>query len=231
MKKQTKNRKEKLANIDFSKSYNPVEAIKILKNNTFAKFDETLEIAINLKINSEKTDQNIRGVINLPKGSGKSIRVAVMAKGDKAKQALAAGADIVGDEDLVQQVSSGQINFDLLIASPDMMPVIGKIGKILGPKGLMPNPKLGTVTQDVSTAVKNAKSGQVQYKNDKAGIVHAGIGKLNFNEEDLLENIKAFYNSIHKNKPDSIKGSFIKKVTIASTMGFGLKINAEDLRS
>ena len=230
MKKQTKNRKEKLANIDFSKSYNPVEAIKILKNNTFAKFDETLEIAINLKINSEKTDQNIRGVINLPKGSGKSIRVAVMAKGDKAKQALAAGADIVGDEDLVQQVSSGQINFDLLIATPDMMPVIGKIGKILGPKGLMPNPKLGTVTPDVSKAVKNAKSGQVQYKNDKAGIVHAGIGKLNFKDEDLLENIRAFYNSIHKNKPDSIKGSFIKKVTIASTMGFGLEINAGDLR-
>ena len=229
MKKQSKNRKEKLENIDFSKSYNPVEAIKILKNNTFAKFDETLEIAINLKINSEKTDQNIRGVINLPKGSGKSIRVAVMAKGDKAKQALAAGADIVGDEDLVQQVSSGQINFDLLIASPDMMPVIGKIGKILGPKGLMPNPKLGTVTQDVSKAVENAKSGQVQYKNDKAGIVHAGIGKLNFNEEDLLENIKAFYSSIQKSKPDSIKGSFIKKVTIASTMGFGLEINAGDL--
>ena len=230
MKKQSKNRKEKLANIDFSKSYNPIEAIKILKDNAFAKFDETLEIAINLKINSEKTDQNIRGVINLPKGSGKSIRVAVMAKDDKAKQALAAGADIVGDEDLVQQVSSGQINFDLLIATPDMMPVIGKIGKILGPKGLMPNPKLGTVTLDVSKAVKNAKSGQVQYKNDKAGIVHAGIDKLNFNDEDLLENIRAFYNSIHKSKPDSIKGSFIKKVTIASTMGFGLEINAGDIR-
>jgi len=230
MKKQSKNRKEKLENIDFSKSYNPVEAIKILKNNTFAKFDETLEIAINLKINSEKTDQNIRGVINLPKGSGKSIRVAVIAKGDKAKEASEAGANIVGDEDLIQQVSSGQINFDLLIATPDMMPVIAKIGKILGPKGLMPNPKLGTVTQEVSKAVKNAKSGQVQYKNDKAGIVHAGIGKLNFNEEDLLENIKAFYSSIQKSKPDSIKGSFIKKVTIASTMGFGLEINAGDLR-
>ena len=230
MKKQTKNRKEKLANIDFSKSYNPVEAIKILKKNAFAKFDETLEIAINLKINSEKTDQNIKGVMNLPKGSGKSIRVAVIAKGDKAKEASEAGANIVGDEDLIQQVSSGQINFDLLIATPDMMPVIAKIGKILGPKGLMPNPKLGTVTQDVSTAVKNAKSGQVQYKNDKAGIVHAGIGKLNFKEEDLLENIKAFYNSINKNKPDTIKGSFIKKVTIASTMGFGLEINAGDLR-
>ncbi len=230
MKKQTKNRKEKLANIDFSKSYNPVEAIKILKKNAFAKFDETLEIAINLKINSEKTDQNIKGVMNLPKGSGKSIRVAVIAKGDKAKEASEAGANIVGDEDLIQQVSSGQINFDLLIATPDMMPVIAKIGKILGPKGLMPNPKLGTVTQEVSKAVKNAKSGQVQYKNDKAGIVHAGIGKLNFNEEDLLENIKAFYSSIQKSKPDSIKGSFIKKVTIASTMGFGLEINAGDLR-
>ena len=230
MKKQSKNRKEKLSNIDFSKSYNPIEAIKILKDNAFAKFDETLEIAINLKINSEKTDQNVRGVINLPKGSGKSIKVAVMAKNDKAKEASEAGADIVGDEDLVKQVSSGQINFDLLIATPDMMPVVGKIGKILGPKGLMPNPKLGTVTQDVSKAVKDAKSGQVQYKNDKAGIVHAGIGKLNFKEEDLLENIKAFYNSINKNKPDTIKGSFIKKVTIASTMGFGLEINAGDLR-
>ena len=229
MKKQSKNRKEKLENIDFSKSYNPVEAIKILKKNAFAKFDETLEIAINLKINSEKTDQNIKGVMNLPKGSGKSIRVAVIAKGDKAKEASEAGANIVGDEDLIQQVSSGQINFDLLIATPDMMPVIAKIGKILGPKGLMPNPKLGTVTQEVSKAVKNAKSGQVQYKNDKAGIVHAGIGKLNFNEEDLLENIKAFYNSIQKSKPDSIKGSFIKKVTIASTMGFGLEINAGDI--
>ena len=230
MKKQSKNRKEKLENIDFSKSYNPIEAIKILKDNAFAKFDETLEIAINLKINSEKTDQNIKGVMNLPKGSGKSIRVAVIAKGDKAKEASEAGANIVGDEDLIQQVSSGQINFDLLIATPDMMPVIAKIGKILGPKGLMPNPKLGTVTQEVSKAVKNAKSGQVQYKNDKAGIVHAGIGKLNFNDEYLLENIRAFYNSIDKSKPDSIKGSFIKKVTIASTMGFGLEINAGDIR-
>jgi len=137
---------------------------------------------------------------------------------------------MVGDEDLAQQISSGKINFDLLIATPDMMPSIGKVGKILGPKGLMPNPKLGTVTQDVITAVKNAKSGQVQYKNDKAGIVHAGIGKLNFKEEDLVENIKAFYDSIHKSKPDGVKGSFIKKVTIASTMGFGLEISAGDLR-
>ena len=231
MSKLSKKRKEKIADIDFSKSYDPKEAIKILKNNSYVKFDETLEIAINLGIDSGKTDQNIRGVINLPKGSGKKIRVAVMAKGDQAKKANNAGADIVGDDNLVQQVSAGQINFDILIATPDMMPVIGKIGKILGPKGLMPNPKLGTVTQDVLTAVKNAKSGQVQYRNDKAGIVHAGIGKLNFKEEDLLENIKAFYESIHKSKPEGVKGSFIKKVTIASSMGFGLEINVGNLRS
>ena len=231
MSKLSKKRKEKIADIDFSKSYDPKEAIKILKNNSYVKFDETLEIAINLGIDSGKTDQNIRGVINLPKGSGKKIRVAVMAKGDQAIKANNAGADIVGDDNLVQQVSAGQINFDILIATPDMMPVIGKIGKILGPKGLMPNPKLGTVTQDVLTAVKNAKSGQVQYRNDKAGIVHAGIGKLNFKEEDLLENIKAFYESIHKSKPEGVKGSFIKKVTIASSMGFGLEINVGNLRS
>jgi len=231
MSKLSKKRKEKIADIDFSKSYDPKEAIKILKNNSYVKFDETLEIAINLGIDSGKTDQNIRGFINLPKGSGKKIRVAVMAKGDQAKKANNAGADIVGDDNLVQQVSAGQINFDILIATPDMMPVIGKIGKILGPKGLMPNPKLGTVTQDVLTAVKNAKSGQVQYRNDKAGIVHAGIGKLNFKEEDLLENIKAFYESIHKSKPEGVKGSFIKKVTIASSMGFGLEINVGNLRS
>ena len=153
-----------------------------------------------------------------------------MAKGDKGKEATDAGADIVGCDDLVKEISSGKINFDLLIATPDMMPVIGKIGKILGPKGLMPNPKLGSVTLDIATAVKNAKSGQVKYKNDKAGIIHAGIGKLSFKEEDLLENMKAFYESIHKSKPETVKGSFIKKITIASTMGFGLKINAADLR-
>ena len=231
MKKLSKRRKEKITDIDFSKAYKPSEAIKILKDNTYVKFDETLDIAINLGINPEKTDQNIRGVMNLPKGSGKKIKIAVMVKGDKTKEATEAGADIVGSDDLVEQISSGKISFDLLIATPDMMPVIGKIGKILGPKGLMPNPKLGTVTQDVATAVKNAKSGQIKYKNDKGGVVHAGIGKLNFKEEDLLENLKAFYESINKSKPDTVKGSFIKKVTIASTMGFGLKINAENLRS
>ena len=228
--KQSKNRKNLIGKIDINKNYEPIDAIKLLKENSYVKFNESLEIAINLRIDSNKTDQNIRGVLNLPKGTGKKIRVAVMAKGDKAQEAKDAGADIVGDEDVSQQVSSGKINFDILIATPDMMPSIGKIGKILGPKGLMPNPKLGTVTQDIKSAVKNSKSGQVQYKNDKAGIVHAGLGKLDFKEEDLLENLKAFYSSISKNKPDAVKGSFVKKVTIASTMGFGLKINFASLR-
>tara|TARA_Y100000590_G_scaffold246223_1_gene276647 strand:- start:164 stop:856 length:693 start_codon:yes stop_codon:yes gene_type:complete len=230
MNKLTKNRKDKSKNIDLSKVYNPIEAIKILKENSYVKFSETLEIAINLKIDTEKTDQNIRGVLNLPKGTGKKITIAVIAKGDKAKEALDSGADIVGDEDLISNISSGKIDFDKLIATPDMMSNISKVAKILGPKGLMPNPKLGTVSQDIANTVKNAKSGQIQYKNDKAGIVHAGIGKLDFNENDLLENLKAFYESISKSKPDTVKGSFIKKVTIASTMGFGLQINASELR-
>ena len=228
--RQSKNRKNLIKKLENGKVYEPIEAIKLLKENSYVKFDESLEVAINLKIDSKKTDQNVRGVLSLPKGTGKKIRVAVMAKGDKAKEASDAGADIVGDDDLAQQVTNGKINFDLLIATPDMMPTVGKIGKILGPKGLMPNPKLGTVTQDVKAAVSNAKAGQVQFKNDKAGIIHAGIGKLNFTEEDLLENLKSFYTSISKSKPDTVKGSFIKKVSIASTMGFGLQINTTSLR-
>ena len=226
----SKNRKNITEKFDSNKIYDPIEAINLLKENSYVKFDESLEVAINLGIDSNKTDQNIRGVINLPKGSGKKIRIAVMAKGEKAKEAKEAGADIVGDDDLAQQVISGKIDFDLLIATPDMMPTIGKIGKILGPKGLMPNPKLGTVTQDIKLAVLNAKSGQIQFKNDKAGIVHAGIGKLNFKDEDLIENLKVFFTTISKSKPDTVKGSFIKKVSIASTMGFGLKINTTSLR-
>tara|TARA_Y100000741_G_scaffold215740_1_gene164453 strand:- start:118 stop:807 length:690 start_codon:yes stop_codon:yes gene_type:complete len=226
----SKNRKKIQENFDTSKVYEPIEGIKLLKDNSYVKFEESLEVAINLGIDPNKTDQNIKGILNLPKGTGKNIKVAVMAKGDKAKEAKDAGADIVGDDDIAKKVSEGQIDFDLLIATPDMMPAIGKIGKILGPKGLMPNPKLGTVTQDVKSAVTNAKSGQVQYKNDKSGIVHAGIGKLKFSEEDLLENLKAFYSTISKNKPDTVKGSFIKKVSIASTMGFGLEINVGSLR-
>ena len=172
----------------------------------------------------------VRGVIGLPNGTGKSVRVAVFARDAKADEARQAGADVVGAEDLMQTVQGGKIEFDRCIATPDMMPIVAKVARILGPRGLMPNPKLGTVTQDIKSAVSNAKSGQVQYKNDKAGIVHAGIGKLNFSEEDLLENLKAFYSVISKSKPDAVKGSFIKKVSIASTMGFGLQINSSILR-
>ena len=226
----TKNNKKMLEAVDTSKVYDPVEAIKILKSNKYANFNETLEVAINLGIDPNKTDQGIRGVTSLPKGTGKSIKVAVLAKGDKQTEAKEAGADLVGENELIDSISSGKIPFDLLIASPDMMPSVGKVAKILGPKGLMPNPKLGTVTQDIATAVKNAKTGQVQFKNDKSGIVHAGIGKMNFDDNDLLENLKFFYTSINKSKPDSVKGSFIKKVTIASTMGVGLEINLASLR-
>ena len=226
----TKNNKKLLDSIDVSKSYEPIDAIKILKENKYAKFDETLEVAINLGIDSNKTDQGIRGVTSLPKGTGKSINVAVLAKGDKQKEAKDAGADLVGENDLIETISSGKVSFDLLIASPDMMPSVGKVAKILGPKGLMPNPKLGTVTPDIATAVKNAKAGQVQFKNDKGGIVHAGIGKMSFDDNDLLENLKFFYSSINKSKPETVKGSFIKKVTIASTMGVGLEINLASLR-
>jgi large subunit ribosomal protein L1 len=229
MKNLSKNRKNTLSKIDLTKTYNASDAIKILIDNSFVKFDETLDVAIKLNINPTKTDQNIRGVIDLPRGTGKSIRIAVMAKGDEAKVAEDSGADIVGNEDLFQKISDGKIDFDLLIATPDMMPTIGKLGKILGPKGLMPNPKLGTVTKDLSTAIKKAKAGQVQFKNDKAGIVHAGIGKLKFKESYLLDNLKSFYNEINKSKPVTVKGNFIKKVSIASTMGFGLDVNIGDL--
>ena len=228
--KKTKNNKKIFEAIDATKVYEPIDSIKILKENKYAKFNETLDVAINLGIDPNKTDQGIRGVTNLPKGTGKSIKIAVLTKGDKQTEAKEAGADLVGENELIESIASGKIAFDLLIASPDMMPSVGKVAKILGPKGLMPNPKLGTVTQDIATAVKNAKSGQVQFKNDKAGIVHAGIGKMNFDDNDLLENLKFFYTSINKSKPESVKGSFIKKVTIASTMGVGLEINLASLR-
>ena len=228
--KKTKNNKKILEAIDFTKVYEPIDAIKILKENKYAKFNETLDVAINLGIDPNKTDQGIRGVTNLPKGTGKSIKIAVLTKGDKQTEAKEAGADLVGENDLIESIASGKIAFDLLIASPDMMPSVGKVAKILGPKGLMPNPKLGTVTPDIATAVKNVKAGQVQFKNDKGGIVHAGIGKMSFDENDLLENLKFFYSSINKSKPETVKGSFIKKVTIASTMGVGLEINLASLR-
>ena len=230
MTKITKNRKNLFENIDKDQVFEPIEAIKILKEKTYVKFNETIDVSINLSIDTNKSDQNIKGVINLPKGTGKKIIVAVITTEDKQNDAKENGADLVGGEELIETLSSGKINFEILIASPDMMPKLGKVAKILGPKGLMPNPKLGTVSNDIGKAVKDAKSGQVKFKNDKAGIVHAGIGKLDFSEENILENLKTFYSSVVKNKPESVKGSFVKKVTIASTMGIGLQVNQASLR-
>ena len=228
--KLTKNRKKILADLDTTKVYEPLEAIKILKEKSYVKFNETIDIVINLGIDSNKTDQSIKGLVNLPKGTGKTVTVAVIANEDKHNDAKTNGADIVGSDDLIENISKSKINFDILIATPDMMPKLGKVAKILGPKGLMPNPKLGTVTNEIAKSVKDAKSGQVKFKNDKSGIVHAGVGKIEFSEDDLLENIKTFYSSVVKSKPDAVKGSFIKKVTIASTMGVGLNINQASLR-
>ncbi len=226
----SKNRKKILEVIDTAKIYEPIEAIKILKDKSFVKFNETIDISINLGIDSSKTDQNIKGVTNLPKGTGKNIKVAVVTSDENFNEAKNSGADLVGTQDLIDTISKGKIEFDILIASPDVMPSLGKVAKILGPKGLMPNPKLGTVSKEITNAVKNAKSGQVKFKNDKSGIVHAGIGKLSFSEDDIIENLKVFYTSIIKSKPDAVKGSFVKKVTIASTMGVGLQINQASLR-
>ena len=228
--KPSKNRKMLLKELDLNKIYEPIEAIKILKEKTFVKFNESIDISINLNIDSNKTDQNIKGVTQLPNGTGKNIIVGVISSEEKIKDAKENGADIIGGQDLIDTISSGKIDFDILIATSDMMPLLGKVAKILGPKGLMPNPKLGTVTNDIAKAVKDAKSGQVKFKNEKSGIVHAGIGKLTFDENDLLSNLKTFYSAIVKSKPDTIKGSFIKKVTIASTMGVGLQINQASLR-
>ena len=226
----TKKRKKILEDFNISKVYEPLEAIKILKDKSYVKFNETIDISINLGIDSNKTDQNIKGVVNLPSGSGKTVKVAVIANDEKQNDAKINGADLVGSDDIIDTISKSKIEFDILIATPDMMPKLSKVAKILGPKGLMPNPKLGTVTNEISKSVKDAKSGQVKFKNDKSGIVHAGIGKIDFSDDDLLENIKTFYSTIVKSKPDTVKGSFIKKVTIASTMGIGLIINQASLR-
>ena len=230
MKKINKKMKDIYSKIDKERNYNLDEAIDLIKNSPAAKFEETLDIAINLSLNAGKTDQSVRGVINLPHGTGKNIRIAVVAKDENASKARESGADIVGDTDFIKSIESGEINFDRLIATPDMMPQLAKIGQILGPKGLMPNPKLGTVTNDVSKAIKDAKKGQVQFKNDKSGIIHAGVGKLSFDKEKLRDNIKTFFEAILKNKPEGIKGSYVKRVSIASTMGIGIKLNVADLQ-
>ena len=217
--------------IDARAVYELTEAVKLVKERAKTKFDETIEIAMNLGVDPRHADQNVRGVVSLPHGTGKSVRVAVFAKGDKAEEAKNAGADIVGADDLAEQVQAGQMDFDRVIATPDMMPLVGRLGKVLGPRGLMPNPKLGTVTADVAQAVQDAKGGQVQFRVEKAGIVHAGVGKASFTEEALVENVKAFVGAINRAKPSGAKGSYIKKVSLSSTMGPGLKLEVSSLVS
>ena len=213
------------------KMYTVDEAVKIIKARAKAKFDETVEIAMNLGVDPKHADQMVRGVCNLPNGSGRTARVAVFAKGAKAEEAKAAGADIVGAEDLVEIVSKGTINFDRCIATPDMMGLVGRLGKVLGPRGLMPNPRVGTVTMDVVGAVKGAKGGSVEFRVEKAGIVHAGVGKASFTEQALVENIKAFVDAVVKAKPQGSKGTYLKKVSLSSTMGPGLKVDASTVSS
>ena len=210
--------------IDRNKLYKLDEAIKMVRERASAKFDETIEIAINLGVDPRHADQMVRGVVNLPNGTGKTVRVAVFAKDAKADEAKAAGADIVGAEDLMEAIQGGKIDFDRCIATPDMMPLVGRLGKILGPRNLMPNPKVGTVTPDVAGAVKAAKGGAVEYRVEKAGILHAGIGKVSFSEEALMQNIKAFTDAVQKSKPAGAKGTYVKKVAVSSTMGPGVHV-------
>jgi large subunit ribosomal protein L1 len=214
-----------LKKVDGIKSYKLADAIAFLKENSSCKFDETVEVAINLNVDPRNADQNIRGMVSMPAGTGKTVRVAVFARGATADSAKEAGADFVGAEDLAEKITSGSIEFDVCIASPDMMGVVGRLGKILGPKGLMPNPKLGTVTPNVAAAIKGSKSGQVEYRLDKAGIVHAGLCKLSFAKEKIEENIRAFVGTVVKAKPASVKGSYLQSVSISSTMGVGLKLD------
>lgn len=217
--------------IDRKKTYGLGEAVKLIKERASAKFDETIEVAIALGVDPRHADQMVRGVVALPNGSGRSVRVAVFAKGDKADQAKAAGADIVGAEDLAEIVQSGKIDFDRCIATPDMMPLVGRLGKVLGPRGLMPNPRVGTVTMDVAGAVKGAKGGAVEFRVEKAGIVHAGVGKASFTETALVENIKAFVDAVVKARPAGAKGTYLKRVSISSTQGPGVKIDAQTVAS
>ena len=227
---QTGKRYKKVSEGINPETYYPLpEAVKMVKARAKAKFDETIEISLNLNIDPRKSEQNLRGTVMLPSGTGKTLRVAVFAKGARAEEAKAAGADIVGAEDLAEKVQGGQIDFDRAIATPDMMGLVGRLGKVLGPRGLMPNPKLGTVTANVTEAVKAAKGGQVEYRTEKAGIIHAGVGKASFTEAAIEANVRAFVGAITRSRPTGIKGSFLKKVSLSSTMGPGVKLDLTTL--
>jgi len=215
--------------IDRVKAYSIDEAVKMVKSRAGAKFDETVEVSMNLGVDPKHADQMVRGVCNLPNGSGRSVRVGVFARGAKADEARAAGAEVVGAEDLVEIVNGGKIDFDRCIAKPDMMPLVGRLGKVLGPRGMMPNPKVGTVTMDVTGAVKAAKGGAVEFRAEKAGIVHAGIGKASFTEQALVQNIKAFADAVSKAKPTGAKGTYIQRVSLSSTMGPGVRVETSSL--
>ncbi len=215
--------------IDRNKAYDLAEAVKMLKERATAKFDETIEVAMNLGVDPRHADQMVRGVVSLPNGTGRTVRVAVFARGAKAEEATTAGADIVGAEDLVETVQKGEINFDRCIATPDMMPLVGRLGKVLGPRGMMPNPKVGTVTMDIAAAVKASKGGAVEFRVEKAGIVHGGVGKASFDLDKLVENVRAFADAVVKAKPAGAKGNYLKKVAVTSTMGPGLKIDPATL--
>ncbi len=221
--------KAALAAVDGAKLYPLAEAVQLVKGNATAKFDETVELALYLGVDPRHADQMVRGAVTLPHGTGKTLRVAVFAKAEKADEARAAGADVVGAEDLAERVQGGQIDFDRCIATPDMMPLVGRLGRILGPRGLMPNPKLGTVTPNVREAVEAAKGGQVQFKVEKAGIVHAGVGKASFDEAKLVENVRAFVDAINRAKPSGAKGTYLKRANLSSTMGPGVTVDVPTL--
>jgi large subunit ribosomal protein L1 len=217
------------AKVDPTKSYPAQDALKMVKDNATAKFNESIDVSINLGIDAKKSDQTVRGSVVLPQGTGKSVRIAVFAQGDKAEQAKGAGADIVGFEDLANEIKGGKMDFDVVIATPDAMRVVGGLGQILGPRGLMPNPKVGRVTQDIGAAIKNAKAGQIQYRADKAGIVQCTIGRASFTVDALAENLKVLVDAVNKSKPTGVKGVFLRKVSVSSTMGVGVRIDQASL--
>jgi large subunit ribosomal protein L1 len=217
------------AKVDRDKTYPAQQALKMVKEGATAKFNESVDVSLNLGIDASKSDQTVRGTVVLPQGTGKTVRIAVFAQGDKAQQAKDAGADIVGFEDLANDIKGGKMEFDVVIASPDAMRVVGQLGQILGPRGLMPNPKVGTVTQDLAAAIKNAKAGQIQYRADKAGIVQCTIGRASFSVDALVENLKTLVDAVNKSKPSGVKGIFLKKVSVSSTMGVGVRVDQASL--